>query len=330
MALSSRANRWVGVTSGAVSTGTLHGGLYGAFSAAVFFGIGTGFSKLAYNGGGDVFGTGLSSGEFSAKVLAHGVAGGVMSRLQGGKFGDGFLSAGVAELSSPMIDNIGPGRMDPSYAPARVAVAAVVGGTTSAITGGKFANGAITAAFGRAFNSELHRPVPISDAEKQMLDNKDLAGYWRSRFERGDPWGREGASIWDRGNPGLSDSDLAKGALVMDRLVSFMAARDGYDLSNVGSMRSSVIAGLAQGYRGEIVNIGLSIAEAHTQFLIRSGGVAPTLLDGAKYHHVVFANYGLPASAYGGTPFGGGSSWWIRQQAVLTNDAVGYCVGCEP
>lgn len=36
-------------------------------------------------------------------------------------------------------------------------MAALIGGTVSALTGGKFASGALTAAFGRAFNSELHR-----------------------------------------------------------------------------------------------------------------------------------------------------------------------------
>ena len=77
-----------------------------------------------------------------------------MSRLQGGKFGHGFLSAGVAELSSPMIDGIGPGRMNPRWAPVRVSVAALVGGTVSVLSGGKFGNGAITAAFGRSFNAE--------------------------------------------------------------------------------------------------------------------------------------------------------------------------------
>lgn len=151
----------VGAASGYVSTGTMQGAVWGAFSAAAFYGIGQGFQALAEanklaNGASfeGVFGTGLTSPQFAGKVLSHGMAGGVMSKLQGGKFGHGFASAGVAELVSPMIDGIGPGRMHPSYAPARVAVAAVVGGTVSAATGGKFANGAITAAFGRAFNAE--------------------------------------------------------------------------------------------------------------------------------------------------------------------------------
>jgi hypothetical protein len=38
----------------------------------------------------------------------------------------------------------------------RIAAAAILGGSTSALTGGKFANGAITGAFSRAFNDEIH------------------------------------------------------------------------------------------------------------------------------------------------------------------------------
>jgi hypothetical protein len=38
----------------------------------------------------------------------------------------------------------------------RIAASAAVGGTSSVLTGGKFVNGAVTAAFARMFNDELH------------------------------------------------------------------------------------------------------------------------------------------------------------------------------
>jgi hypothetical protein len=41
--------------------------------------------------------------------------------------------------------------------PLRIAASAAVGGTASALSGGKFANGAMTAAFARMFNDEMHR-----------------------------------------------------------------------------------------------------------------------------------------------------------------------------
>lgn len=160
-----------GFVTGAISTGSLKGGLIGAFSAAVFFGIGTGFDKLSAAHGEGFKGfmnSGLSAGEFGAKVLAHGITGGVMSALSGGKFGDGFAGAGVAQLFSPAIDTIGNGAE--SYAPLRVAAAALLGGTASVLSGGKFANGAITAAFSRAFNEEAgHRRIKKIEAERKRI-----------------------------------------------------------------------------------------------------------------------------------------------------------------
>ena len=49
---------------------------------------------------------------------------------------------------------------------ARTLVAAAVGGTVSRITGGKFANGAITAAFVHLFNTE---GGVLLDAKKQVF-----------------------------------------------------------------------------------------------------------------------------------------------------------------
>jgi len=51
-------------------------------------------------------------------------------------------------------------------------VAAVAGGTASELTGGKFANGAITGAFSRAFNDELHE---TGLGSRQLSKNQNLA-----------------------------------------------------------------------------------------------------------------------------------------------------------
>ena len=50
-----------------------------------FHGIGDHFEDLANKGGGS-----LSGPQTFAKILAHGMAGGAMNMLQGGKFGHGF------------------------------------------------------------------------------------------------------------------------------------------------------------------------------------------------------------------------------------------------
>ncbi len=134
-----------GFTSAYVATGSLKAGLWGAFAAGIFWGIGTAFKPLNTGPGTGVGGSGFSGGAYTAKVAAHASAGGVLTKLQGGKFGHGFVSAGVTEALSPSIDHIG-------NTVGRIAASAAVGGTVSAATGGKFSNGAITGAFQAAFS----------------------------------------------------------------------------------------------------------------------------------------------------------------------------------
>jgi RHS repeat-associated protein len=116
-----------GAASGFVSTGSLRGALSGAISGAAFGAIGA---------------SGLGGVESFA---VSGLAGGILSDVQGGKFGHGFVSAGIGVMAG--------GRFGQNpYA--QVIGAAVVGGTISAVTGGKFANGAVGAAFAAALRAE--------------------------------------------------------------------------------------------------------------------------------------------------------------------------------
>lgn len=162
-----------GFLAGAVQTGSLKGAIVGAFTAGIFQGIGDAFKNIANanyaasmdfmtkgmeNGGLGLNGStaelfasrGLTTAQQVGKVLSHAVTGGAMSSLNGGKFGNGFLSAGVTQAFSKTIQGIS------ANGGKRIVAAAVLGGVTSAATGGKFANGAVTAAFSRAFNDESH------------------------------------------------------------------------------------------------------------------------------------------------------------------------------
>ncbi|MBL8297788.1 MAG: VCBS repeat-containing protein [Rhodanobacteraceae bacterium] len=137
-----------GFASAYVATGSWRAGLWGAFAAGVFWGIGTGFNSIRGAQGTGVFGSGFTSGQYVAKVAAHGAAGGVLSELQGGNFGNGFLAAGATEAVSPAIDTMPKA--------GQFVASAVVGGTVSEATGGTFANGAVTAAFQFLFNEGVH------------------------------------------------------------------------------------------------------------------------------------------------------------------------------
>jgi len=149
-----------GFVAGAVVTGSLRGAMVGAFSGAMFGAISDwagemsygNFKEMAVDGNWDLLGklsnyggNYLTSGQISAVVAAHAVSGGIISKLQGGKFGNGFFSAGVTKgaMGSFVTDEI-------SFTNA--IKSALVGGTASVISGGKFANGAVTSAFQYSLN----------------------------------------------------------------------------------------------------------------------------------------------------------------------------------
>ena len=136
------------------------------------------FMQTLANGGtfGDALIAGVSSaamtyfgGEFFPGVgefdlvytLGIGALGGITSALQGGKFGHGFISAGIGAASGSLKFS-GPAT---SQVVKRTLTAVVVGGTATRISGGKFANGAGTAMFSSLIASAAsvvannHRPV---------------------------------------------------------------------------------------------------------------------------------------------------------------------------
>jgi hypothetical protein len=167
-----------GFASAVISTGSLKAGLWGAISAAAFFGIGQYFSGLANanavaNAARSAAGkaiiktlsSGLTTGQTIAKIAAHAAAGGTLNVVQGGKFGHGFLSAGFTEALSPAIGQIGDGK-DFGTILAKTAVSAAIGGTASDLAGGSFSNGAKTAAFQQLFN---HVVTQVSTKPKSQL-----------------------------------------------------------------------------------------------------------------------------------------------------------------
>ena len=134
-----------GAVAGGIQSGTVEGAAWGAFSAGVFFGIGQGLAGAKW-AEGSFMGTKLSGAGFAVKTVSHGLAGGTISHLQGGKFGHGFVSAAGSAATAPLVDassaNVIRGAV----------VTTLVGGTLSRISGGNFANGALTAAMSYAFN----------------------------------------------------------------------------------------------------------------------------------------------------------------------------------
>lgn len=159
-----------GFAAGAIQSGSLKGGVYGAFSGLMFYGIGSGFQGAANANltagppASQLTSAGLTAAQTASKIISHGLAGGVMDSLAGGKFGHGFASAGFVEAAGPLVGGA-------KTATGQVVVAAIAGGTASAMTGGKFANGAMTGAFSRALNHCAHGHC-TSDGEQALY------GWW--------------------------------------------------------------------------------------------------------------------------------------------------------
>jgi len=111
------------------------GGLVGGIAGGLTYGVGSLYQA-------DKIG-------FWDRALMHGLIQGGSAEAQGGEFRHGFYSGFATATASPISSAAGGG-----YSGA--IVAAVVGGTASAVGGGKFANGAVSGAFQYLLNDAQH------------------------------------------------------------------------------------------------------------------------------------------------------------------------------
>lgn len=168
-----------GFASAAISTGSLRAGLWGAVSAAAFWGIGSYFTTKVEVTSGFSPGPGtvvkrVPYGSPIAKVAAHAMTGGTLAHLQGGKFGHGFASAGFTQALSPVVGQMGGSSFGGVLA--RTAASAVIGGTASKMTGGSFSSGAQTGAFSHLFNHELHLQRYADNFHKMPRETQEMLG----------------------------------------------------------------------------------------------------------------------------------------------------------
>jgi hypothetical protein len=123
--------------------GTVVQGAQGAIAAGFLHGLGES-AKAA----------GTFSVETAVHVAGHGVLGGASNAALGGKFQDGFLSAATSTFAADagLLGAEGGGAVGIA---SRTIRASIIGGSASALGGGKFANGAYTAAFQHLLNFEF-------------------------------------------------------------------------------------------------------------------------------------------------------------------------------
>lgn len=114
----------------------LKGGIVGGVTACFTFGIGESFGNNPS----------AFSGNYFAKASLHGVNQGIASEMMDGSFEHGFLAGSFTSAATP-ISQI-PGTTGEQ----RIVISAMVGGTSSSLGGGKFANGAISGAMVQIYN----------------------------------------------------------------------------------------------------------------------------------------------------------------------------------
>jgi len=133
------------LASGGSVTDALKAAALSAAQVGVFRGVG-----IAFGGENELL-----------QAAVHGTVSGAFSVAQGGEFHTGFISGAVAKgasLGSEPGTDLGDA-LGSETSVARTAFVATVGGTTSMLTGGKFSNGAITAAFAYLHNGLRGRGV---------------------------------------------------------------------------------------------------------------------------------------------------------------------------
>ncbi|WP_309386026.1 RHS repeat-associated core domain-containing protein [Cerasicoccus frondis] len=169
---------FVGTVAGGIAAGGVNDGVRGAIMggafAAAFWVVG---GTLA---DGDVvpgYDSGAEVGELAVKMVAHGVIGGTQQVFTGGDFLQGMFASAVTAGASPGISGIDVGSSFGDLA-LQTTAASMVGGTASVIAGGKFANGAYSAAFGYLFNQAA---------------SDQYRGFWRELASELNPFNSEGS-----------------------------------------------------------------------------------------------------------------------------------------
>ena len=143
-----------GAYAGIATASAMVGGAVGDFTGALIASGGDIKAAIISGLTGGAAGFIGSSATFSSlgsRIAAHGVVGGISSKLQGGRFINGFVSSAFTKaVSGPIHSKIGA--ETPLQKMAGAMTAGAIGGTASRLGGGSFANGAQTSAFQYLFN----------------------------------------------------------------------------------------------------------------------------------------------------------------------------------
>lgn len=166
--------------------------------------------------------------------------GGISSSLSGGKFGHGFFSAGFTKFA---MGNAGfdYSNQSASAVAGRVSIAAIIGGTASVISGGKFKNGATTAAMAQLLNNE-------QSARTEIEKTKKLARQYRDHIAELNP-----TTVMDQ-------AALAGHAVELGFFKDYDSASLLIKSSAQAAMKRYMLSDLNAIYRGDALKFAYSVA----------------------------------------------------------------------
>jgi len=268
--------------------GDLLSGFEGADLALFDYAIGQSLGDPAVSGVLD----GSQTEVYVEKVVAHGIVGGMQAGFAGDKIGAGFLAGAAQSAAAPGIDAIGSsGGL--GIEAARITAVAVIGGTASVLGGGKFANGAVTAAFAQAFNDELSRQHGYGSDGKPIINErppgapatliKDANGdwIWVATADAGmavfsaQTGSTIGGNECNRCELMATAAGLAWLAAGSDTLGVFSLLAGGYDIASVyfsaGFLFDAMSFGLHPTQEGAI-GLGMDVLPGPTGFLLGRPG----------------------------------------------------------
>ncbi|WP_299003637.1 FG-GAP-like repeat-containing protein [uncultured Shewanella sp.] len=124
----------------------------------------------------------LTSGQVVAQIGAHAMVGGISAELMGGKFGHGFISAGVTKGAGGAFLPGGANLKTREIVRGTI-ISAAIGGTASALSGGKFSNGARMAAMQYLLN-QTGESVRKGDGFFKGLWKKATSWHFEGRDAR--------------------------------------------------------------------------------------------------------------------------------------------------
>ncbi|MEI6121955.1 MAG: hypothetical protein WCP90_05570, partial [Opitutae bacterium] len=169
----------LGSTGLMVASAGIGGTIIGACNAAIYgepplkileSALVYGITAAVTAGIGHVLFTGnITPGQLVEKSIMHGLAQGASSQIMNHDFKSGFIGGFISSLGGGMMNDAGLDSWEGRVL--RVVAMGAVGGTAAQLSGGSFANGAISAAFVQMFNDEA------SVAKKSWFDKaKEWAG----------------------------------------------------------------------------------------------------------------------------------------------------------